>query len=95
MKQILVTGGNGQLGTELKRYAWPEGWAVTAIDIDELDLRDTAAIAAMVAGGHDGAPWAAVISAGAYTAVELYAGMGTEAGRAEEKTMVSGAYLPS
>jgi dTDP-4-dehydrorhamnose reductase len=66
MKQILVTGGNGQLGTELKRYAWPDGWAVTAIDIDELDLRDTAAIAAMVASQ----PWAAVISAGAYTAVD-------------------------
>ena len=33
MKHVLVTGGNGQLGTELKRYAWPEGWAVTAIDI--------------------------------------------------------------
>ncbi|RMB25684.1 dTDP-4-dehydrorhamnose reductase [Sphingomonas sp. PP-F2F-G114-C0414] len=66
VKQILVTGGNGQLGTELKRYSWPEGWAVTAIDIDELDLRDTDAIAAMVASE----PWAAVISAGAYTAVD-------------------------
>ncbi|WP_200924215.1 dTDP-4-dehydrorhamnose reductase [Sphingomonas sp. Leaf208] len=70
VKRILVTGGNGQLGTELRRYAWPEGWAVTAIDIDELDLRDTAAITAMVAKGHDGRPWAAVISAGAYTAVD-------------------------
>jgi len=66
VKQILVTGGNGQLGTELKRYPWPEGWTVTAIDIDELDLRDTAAIATMVASE----PWAAVISAGAYTAVD-------------------------
>ncbi len=66
VKRILVTGGNGQLGTELKRFAWPEGWAVTAIDIDELDLRDTAAITAMVASQ----PWAAVISAGAYTAVD-------------------------
>jgi dTDP-4-dehydrorhamnose reductase len=66
VKQILVTGGNGQLGTELKRYAWPDGWAVTAIDIDELDLRDTAAITTMVASQ----PWAAVISAGAYTAVD-------------------------
>lgn len=70
VKRILVTGGNGQLGTELKRYAWPDGWTVTAIDIDELDLRDTAAITAMVAQGHDGQPWAAVISAGAYTAVD-------------------------
>ncbi len=43
---------------------------MTAIDIDELDLRDTAAITAMVAEGHDGQPWAAVISAGAYTAVD-------------------------
>jgi len=66
VKQVLVTGGNGQLGTELKRHAWPDGWAVTAIDIDELDLRDTAAIAAMV----ESKPWAAVISAGAYTAVD-------------------------
>jgi dTDP-4-dehydrorhamnose reductase len=66
VKRILVTGGNGQLGTELKRYTWPDGWAVTAIDIDELDLRDTAAITAMVASQ----PWAAVISAGAYTAVD-------------------------
>jgi dTDP-4-dehydrorhamnose reductase len=56
VKHILVTGGNGQLGTELKRYAWPEGWSVTAIDIDELDLRVTAAITAMVAEGHDGQP---------------------------------------
>jgi dTDP-4-dehydrorhamnose reductase len=66
MKQILVTGSNGQLGTELKRFAWPEGWAVTAIDIDELDLRDTTAITAMVASQ----PWVAVISAAAYTAVD-------------------------
>ncbi|MDQ0839829.1 dTDP-4-dehydrorhamnose reductase [Sphingomonas faeni] len=66
VKRILVTGGKGQLGTELKRYAWPEGWTVAAIDIDELDLRDTAAITAMVASQ----PWAAVISAGAYTAVD-------------------------
>jgi dTDP-4-dehydrorhamnose reductase len=70
VKRILVTGGSGQLGTELKRYTWPDGWAVTAIDIDELDLRDTAAITAMVAERHDGQPWAAVISAGAYTAVD-------------------------
>ena len=70
MKRILVTGGSGQLGTELKRYSWPEGWAVTAIDIAELDLRDTDAIADIVSAGTAGQPWAAVISAGAYTAVD-------------------------
>lgn len=62
----MVTGGNGQLGTELRRYAWPEGWSVTAVDVEELDLTDTAGIAALVASK----PWAAVISGAAYTAVD-------------------------
>ncbi|WP_375396534.1 dTDP-4-dehydrorhamnose reductase [uncultured Sphingomonas sp.] len=66
MKQLLYTGGKGQLGTELARFAWPEGWTATGIDIDELDLTDTAAIAAKIAER----PWAAVISGGAYTAVD-------------------------
>lgn len=66
MKQVLVTGGNGQLGTELRRFVWPEGWEVIAVDLAELDLRDTDGIAALVASR----PWAAMISAGAYTAVD-------------------------
>jgi dTDP-4-dehydrorhamnose reductase len=66
VKQILVTGGNGQLGTELQRFAWPAGWEAVPIDIDELDLTDAAAIAAKIAER----PWAAVISGGAYTAVD-------------------------
>lgn len=66
MKQVLVTGGNGQLGTELKRFAWPENWRVVAVDLAELDLRDTDGIAALVASR----PWVAIISAGAYTAVD-------------------------
>ncbi|MDE0878817.1 MAG: dTDP-4-dehydrorhamnose reductase [Sphingomonas bacterium] len=66
MKRVLVTGGNGQLGTELQRFAWPEGWAMVGIDIDQLDLTDRDAIAATVAGGD----WTAVISGGAYTAVD-------------------------
>jgi dTDP-4-dehydrorhamnose reductase len=70
VRHILVTGANGQLGTELQRRAWPEGWQVTAVDVAELDLRDPAAIAAMVAGGADGQPWAAVINGAAYTAVD-------------------------
>ncbi|HVF92839.1 MAG TPA: dTDP-4-dehydrorhamnose reductase [Sphingomonas sp.] len=66
MKQVLVTGGNGQLGSELARHAWPDGWEAIGLDRGELDLTDTAAIAAKVAER----PWAAVISAGAYTAVD-------------------------
>ena len=66
MRDVLVTGANGQLGTELRRVVWPEGWQVTAIDVADLDLTDPAAIAAKVAER----PWAAVINGGAYTAVD-------------------------
>jgi dTDP-4-dehydrorhamnose reductase len=66
LNTVLVTGGKGQLGIELQRAAWPDGWQVHAIDIDELDLTDTAAIAAAVAAR----PYAAIISGGAYTAVD-------------------------
>ena len=67
---VLVTGAGGQLGTELRRAAWPERWQVVAIDQAELDLSDTAAIAAKVAAGHEGQPFAAVINGAAYTAVD-------------------------
>ncbi len=66
MNTILVTGANGQLGTELRRYTWPAGWGVHAVDVDTLDLTDTAAIAALVASRR----WAAVINGAAYTAVD-------------------------
>ncbi|OWK27710.1 dTDP-4-dehydrorhamnose reductase [Sphingomonas mucosissima] len=66
VKAILVTGGNGQLGTELQRCAWPQGYEIVAIDVADLDLTDTAAIAAKVAER----PWAAVINGAAYTAVD-------------------------
>ena len=69
-RPVLVTGAGGQLGTELRRAAWPEGWRVVAVDRDTLDLADPAAILALVAGGHDGRPWAAVVNAAAYTAVD-------------------------
>lgn len=69
-RAVLVTGANGQLGTELQRCAWPEGWEVVAIDVAALDLLDTAAIAAKVATGHGGRPWAAIINGAAYTAVD-------------------------
>ena len=70
MKTALVTGANGQLGTELRRAAWPEGWRAVAIDQAELDLTDPAAIAQTVADGHDGRAFAAVINGAAYTAVD-------------------------
>jgi dTDP-4-dehydrorhamnose reductase len=66
MKSILVTGGSGQLGTALARFAWPSGWEAVTIDRATLDLGDTDAIALMVASH----PWAAIINAAAYTAVD-------------------------
>lgn len=65
-RAILVTGGGGQLGTELQRCAWPDGYEVVAIDVDDLDLTDTAAIFTKVAERE----WAAVINGAAYTAVD-------------------------
>jgi len=66
VRQVLVTGANGQLGTELGRRPWPHGWEVVALDRTALDLADPGAIAAVVAER----PWAAVINAAAYTAVD-------------------------
>lgn len=65
-RYVLVTGGQGQLGTELQRCAWPQGWEVVAIDLADLDLTNTATIAARVAER----PWAAIINGAAYTAVD-------------------------
>ena len=66
MKDVLITGAAGQVGTALARHAWPEGWRPVALTRAELDLLDPAAIAAAVASR----PWAAVINAAAYTAVD-------------------------
>lgn len=70
MGEVLVTGAKGQLGTELQRLVWPDDVQVVALDVADLDLTDTGAIAAKVAAGHDGRPWAAVINGAAYTAVD-------------------------
>lgn len=63
---MLVTGATGQLGIELQRETWPEGLEVVALGREALDLSDPAALAATVAER----PWAAVINAAAYTAVD-------------------------
>ena len=63
---VLVTGGSGQVGHELRTAALPAGWVLHTPGRDALDLADPAALAAAVAAR----PWAAVINAGAYTAVD-------------------------
>ena len=66
MTRILVTGGEGQVGGELKRRAWPEGVEIVAPTRAELDLADAAAIGPYVADGD----FDAVINPAAYTAVD-------------------------
>ncbi|HEX8554477.1 MAG TPA: dTDP-4-dehydrorhamnose reductase [Sphingomonas sp.] len=70
MNHVLVTGARGQLGTELARVRWPEDWQAVPLGRAPLDLSDPDMIAEIVADGHDGQPWAALINAGAYTAVD-------------------------
>jgi dTDP-4-dehydrorhamnose reductase len=66
MREILVLGGSGQVGTELSRAPVPDGWTVVAPPRAACDLADAASVRAIVAAR----PWAAVINAAAYTAVD-------------------------
>ena len=66
MRDILVTGGSGQVGGALVRLGAPEGFRFVAPPRAQLDLADPASIIAVVASR----PWAAVINAAAYTAVD-------------------------
>lgn len=62
---ILVTGGSGQVGGALVRLA-AGNMEIVAPDRAGLDLRDPAALAAMVGSRR----WAAVVNCAAYTAVD-------------------------
>ncbi|WP_238180224.1 sugar nucleotide-binding protein, partial [Methylobacterium haplocladii] len=64
--EILILGGGGQVGTELKAYPWPETVSLHAPDRASLDITDEAAVARIIAARD----WAAVINAAAYTAVD-------------------------
>lgn len=66
IRRILATGAGGQLGTELARVCLPDGWEMVVLDRRALDLSNSAAIMKRVASE----PWAAVINAAAYTAVD-------------------------
>jgi dTDP-4-dehydrorhamnose reductase len=63
---ILVTGANGQLGRELLRRDWPDGWTVRGTDRTSLDIFDTSAISEII----HSEPWSLIINAAAYTAVD-------------------------
>ncbi|UMY18293.1 dTDP-4-dehydrorhamnose reductase [Methylobacterium organophilum] len=84
--EILILGGAGQVGTELQAFPWPEGVRLSAPDRASLDITDEAAVAATVAER----PWAAVINAAAYTAVDKAE---SEVGAAWRLNALAPAYL--
>lgn len=64
--RILVLGGGGQVGTELRRHPWPAEVTLDTPSSAELDITNTEAVEARVAAGR----YAAVINVAAYTAVD-------------------------
>jgi len=65
-RDILLTGGTGQVGREILQLDWPDNVRLVAPARSELDLADLAATRAFV-GGRD---WAAIINCAAFTAVD-------------------------
>ncbi len=64
--RILLLGGAGQVGAELRALALPDDVEVVAPNRSALDLQDADAIARVIAAE----PWSAVINAAAYTQVD-------------------------
>jgi len=64
--RLLLLGGTGQVGEELRALAMPDGVEVVAPGRSMLDLQNADAIASVIAAE----PWSAVINAAAYTAVD-------------------------
>jgi dTDP-4-dehydrorhamnose reductase len=71
---LLLTGGSGQVGRAL-RQAPPEGFEVVAPTRAELDLADPASVRRWVGAR----PWAAIVNAGAWTAVDAAESQASEA----------------
>lgn len=63
---VVIVGANGQVGQELQRASWPDGWSIEALSSADLDITDGAAVAALMA---ELAP-DVIVNAAAYTAVD-------------------------
>ena len=73
-RTLLLTGGTGQVGRAL-RESPPEGFEVVAPPRSELDLSDPGSVRRWVAER----PWAAIVNAGAWTAVDAAEAQASEA----------------
>ena len=65
-RQVLVTGGTGQIGIELGNIGWPEDIVLHRPDRSELDLACPESIAECMASQ----PWSAIINCAGWTAVD-------------------------
>lgn len=83
---ILILGGAGQVGTELRQAPWPEGVRLHAPDRGSLDITDAAALARALGARS----YAVVINAAAYTAVDKAE---AEVGEAWRLNALAPAYL--
>ena len=66
MKEVLVTGGSGQVGGAIAALPHLNGCRFVALDRHELDLMKPSSFSAVISSR----PWAAIINAAAYTAVD-------------------------
>ncbi|MEN3746052.1 dTDP-4-dehydrorhamnose reductase [Sphingomonas sp. HF-S3] len=66
MKEVLLIGANGQLGTALRRVQWPAGWRLVGLARPQLDICDADAVSRIV----NSRQWAAIINCAAYTQVD-------------------------
>ena len=66
MREILVTGGSGQVGSALMNRVAQEGYRFVAPNRDTFDLLHPETFAEVLGSR----PWAAIINAAAYTAVD-------------------------
>ncbi|GAA0868117.1 dTDP-4-dehydrorhamnose reductase [Brevundimonas basaltis] len=65
-RHLLLTGADGQIGLALREAAWGPDYILHALTREELDISDSGAVATVLASK----PFAGVINAAAYTAVD-------------------------
>lgn len=63
---VVITGAGGQVGRELQRAQWPEGWRTTALNSAELDISSPDDVRSVIGSLRP----RIIVNAAAYTAVD-------------------------